>query len=80
VEDIDVVGDALGDDEELAVGAEGERGASGGGAGEEGGGVLDLPELAAVAETKADEAAGATAVKDVDEAIEFGDSGGLCAA
>jgi len=40
VEDVDVVGDALGDDEELAIGAEGERCASGGGGGEEGGGVL----------------------------------------
>ena len=80
VEDVDVVGDALGDDEELAVGAEGERGAAGGGAGEEGGGVFDLIELAAVAEVKADEAASAAAVEDVDEPAEFGDGGGLCAA
>jgi hypothetical protein len=33
VKDVDVVGDALGDDEELVVGAKGERGASGGGTG-----------------------------------------------
>jgi hypothetical protein len=80
VEDVDVVGDALGDDEELAVGAEGERGASGGGAGEEGRGVFNLVEPTTVVEVKADEAAGTAAVEDVDEAAEFGDGGGLCAA
>jgi hypothetical protein len=80
VEDVDVVGDALGDDEELAVGAEGERSAAGGGGGEEGGGVLDLIETAAVVEVKADKAAGAAAVEDVDKAVGFGNGGGLCAA
>jgi hypothetical protein len=80
VEDVDVVCDALGDDEELAVGAEGERGAAGGGGGEEGGGVFDLPELAAVVEVKADEAACAAAVEDIDEAAGLGDGGGLGAA
>ena len=80
VEDVDVVGDALCDDEELAVEAEGERGAAAGSTGEEGGGVFDLIELAAVAELIADEAAGAAAVEDVDEPMEFGDGGGLCAA
>jgi hypothetical protein len=80
VEDVDVVGDALGYDEELAVGTEGERGAARGGAGEEGGGVFDLVELAAIAEVKAYEAAGTAAVEDVDEAAGFGDGGGLCTA
>ena len=80
MEDVDVVGDALGGDEELAVGAEGERCASGGGAGEKGGGVFDLVESATVVEVKANEAAGATAIEDVDEAVGLGNGGGLCAA
>jgi hypothetical protein len=80
VEDVDVVGDALGDDEELAVGAEGERGASGCGAGEEGGGVFNLVEPTTLVEVKADEASGAAAVEDVDEAAGLGDGGGLRAA
>ena len=80
VEDVDVVGDALGDDEELAVGAEGERCAASGGCGEEDGGVFDLLELTAEVDVEADEAAGAAAVENVDEALVLGDGRGLCAA
>src|SRR6202011_4214002 len=80
VEDVGVVGDALGGGEELAVRAEGERCAPGGGTSEEGGGVFDLLDVAVAVEAKAAEAAGAAAVEDVDEAAGFGNSGGLCAA